>query len=121
MSSSQTYPIILNLVAAIVGALGQYAYKIGGAKLKVVPLYQNWELFLGMLLFCGVRVLFVMAFNKGGQISVTYPMYATTFIWGTLLGVLIDKEAFNINQFIGIVFVVLGVSMVAFFSQKAVV
>lgn len=118
MNSSQTYPIILNLIAAIVGALGQYAYKVGGVKLKQVPIYQNWELLLGMILFCGVMILFVMAFNKGGRISVTYPMYATTFIWGTLLGVLIDKEAFNINQFIGIIFVVIGVSMVAFFSPK---
>jgi drug/metabolite transporter (DMT)-like permease len=116
--STQTYPIILNLVAALIGAFGQYAYKIGGTKLGKIPLYQNWELLTGMILFCGVMVMFVIAFKNGGRISVTYPMYATTFIWGTLLGVLIDKEVFNIMQSIGVLLVVAGVSMVAYFAPK---
>lgn len=117
--SNQTLPIILNLIAALIGALGQYAYKLGGTKLKEVPLYQNWELMTGMALFMGVMVLFVMAFNKGGQISVTYPMYATTFIWGTLLGVILDKEVVNIYQSLGILLVIIGVSTVAYFSNNA--
>jgi len=116
--ASQTYPIVLNLIAAVIGALGQYAYKIGGTKLKEVPLYQNWQLLAGMGLFIGVMLLFVIGFKNGGKLSVTYPMYATTFIWGTLLGVFLDKEAFNYMQFAGVTLVVIGVSMVAYFAPK---
>ncbi len=116
--ANQTYPIILNLIAAVIGALGQYAYKVGGTKLKTVPLHQNWQLLVGMTLFIGVMFLFVIGFKNGGKLSVTYPMYATTFIWGTLLGVLIDKEAFNYFQLAGVSFVVIGVSMVAYFAPK---
>ena len=116
--SSQTYPIILNLLAAVIGALGQYAYKLGGLKLQKVPLWQNWELLLGMALFIGVMFLFVIAFKNGGNISVTYPMYATTFIWGTLLGVFIDKEAVSPIQIGGILLVIIGISLVAFFAPK---
>jgi drug/metabolite transporter (DMT)-like permease len=118
--SSQTYPIVLNLIAALIGAFGQYAYKVGGTKIGKIPIYQNWELLTGIILFCGVMVMFVVAFKNGGRISVTYPMYATTFIWGTLLGVLVDKEVFNTMQSIGVLFVVIGVSMVAYFAQKTV-
>lgn len=31
-------------------------------------------------------VLFVAAFKKGGELSVLYPIYATTFIWAALIG-----------------------------------
>ena len=31
-------------------------------------------------------VLFVAAFKRGGALSVLYPVYATTFIWAALLG-----------------------------------
>lgn len=117
--TSQTYPIILNLIAAIIGALGQYAYKLGSLKLKEVPLYLNWELISGMILFTGVMFLFVLAFKNGGRISVTYPIYASTFIWGTLLGVFLDKEMIGTLQIVGISFVILGISMVAFFAPKA--
>ena len=115
---SQTYPIILNLIAALIGALGQYAYKLGGLKIGKVPIHQNWQLLAGMFLFCLVMVLFVVAFKNGGKISVTYPMYATTFIWGTLLGVFIDKEVVSPAQVLGIVMVVVGISIVAFFAPQ---
>lgn len=114
--TNQTYPIILNLIAAVIGAFGQYAYKLGGLKLKQVPIYQNWELLSGIILFCGVMVLFVMAFKNGGKISVTYPIYASTFVWGTLLGVFIDKEVVSPLQVAGILLVIIGISMVAFFA-----
>lgn len=116
--NNQTYPIILNLVAAFVGAFGQYAYKIGAGRLKEVPIFQNWQLFLGMFLFCLVMILFVIAFKNGGRISVTYPVYATTFIWGTLIGIFIDKEPFSMVQSVGVLLVVVGVSMVAFFAKS---
>ena len=116
--TSQTMPIILNLLAAILGAVGQWLYKIGGVNLGVVPLYKNWHLFVGMILFCVVMVLFVVAFKMGGRLSVVYPVYATTFIWGALLAINIEKEPWAWGQIAGIVLVVIGVSCVAVFSPK---
>ena len=101
----------------MIGALGQYAYKIGGQRLKEVPLYQNWQIAVGMLLFVGVMILFLVGFKYGGKLSVTYPMYATTFIWGTLIGVFLDKEQILAPQIGGIGLVVLGISVIAYYSQ----
>jgi drug/metabolite transporter (DMT)-like permease len=114
---SQTYPILLNLLAAIIGALGQYCYKLGSQKLKDVPIYENWQIMLGVFLFSFVMILFIWSFKIGGRISVTFPFYATTFIWGTLLGIFLDKEAFNWIQGIGIVCVVVGISIIAAFGR----
>lgn len=114
---SQTFPIIINLFAAIVGALGQYCYKLGAQKLKLVPLLLNWQIWLGALLFTLVMVMFIWSFKLGGRISITFPAYATTFIWGTILGVLFDKESFNWIQALGILLVVVGISLVASFGS----
>ena len=110
---SQTIPVLLNLLAAVVGAVGQYLYKIGGNRLGQEPFFKNWPLFTGMILFCGVMVLFVWAFKLGGRLSVVYPVYATTFLWGTLLAVWLEKEPYSVMQLAGVGVVVAGVAMVA--------
>ncbi|PIK14802.1 hypothetical protein [Halobacteriovorax sp. JY17] len=112
----QLVPALLYLVAAFIGAIGQYAYKLGGNKLSEVPVYMNFPLILGILLFCLVMVLFVVSFKLGGRLSVVYPIYATTFIWGTLIGVFVDKEVVSVNQILCTLLVVLGSAGVAYFA-----
>ncbi len=116
---SQLIPILLNLLAALFGAVGQYLYKWGGSRLGQEPIWKNWPLFLGMALFCGVMVLFVLAFKAGGRLSITYPVYATTFVWGFLLAVLADKEPWSVLQLGGILVILAGVILVAVGGAKA--
>jgi len=116
---SQTMPIILNIIAAFIGAFGQYFYKLGGLKLKTAPWHSNWEIALGMILFCGVMVLFIWSFNIGGKLSVTYPVYASTFIIGTALGIFLDKEPWNYPQLFGTLLVVLGIMIIANFAPAS--
>jgi drug/metabolite transporter (DMT)-like permease len=112
-SRSQSIPILLNLAAAFLGAVGQYLYKVGARDLGRVPLPRNFALWGGMLLFCGVMVLFVAAFRLGGRLSVVYPAYATTFLWATLIAVRVEREPLTPGQILGIGLVILGVSLVA--------
>lgn len=114
----QLTPILINLFAAFVGAAGQYLYKVGAARLKEIPLHQNWQIILGAALFTGVMGLFIWAFRIGGRINITYPVYATTFIWGSLMGILIDKEPWSKFQFLGILLVVLGIGVIAYFAPE---
>lgn len=117
-SSSQFLPIALNLVAAFVSAFGQYLYKTGSAKLGVEPIYKNYHIFSGIILFTVVMVLFLAAFKLGGRLSVTYPVYASTFVWGTFLGVYFDKEPWSYGQAWGVFFILIGISLVAALSPK---
>jgi drug/metabolite transporter (DMT)-like permease len=111
MPSSQTLPAVLYSVAAVLGAVGQYFYKRGGqAKL---PLLRNLDLFLGIGAFCLVMVLFVAAYRLGGRISFVYPFYATTFLWGTLIGIMIDKEPWSPLQLGGILVMIGGIALMA--------
>jgi drug/metabolite transporter (DMT)-like permease len=106
-------PIILNLLAAILGALGQWFYKVGGQQIGQIPLYKNWSIFLGMILFCVVMVLFLYAFKLGGRLSIVYPVYATTFIWGMLLAVFVDHEPWHSSYALGLIFIIVGVGTIA--------
>jgi drug/metabolite transporter (DMT)-like permease len=117
-NASQTLPIMLNLIAAVLGAVGQWFYKIGGKQLGIIPIFKNWQLFIGMVLFCIVMVLFVYAFKLGGRLSVVYPVYATTFVWGMLIAINLDHEPWAWSQVMGVAFVVLGVSVIAFSYPK---
>jgi len=75
------------IVAALLGAVGQYLYKTGAAAAEggLIGYVLNWRILLGVLCYIAVMVLFVAAFRIGGELTVLYPIYATTFIWGALL------------------------------------
>lgn len=75
------------LLAALLGAVGQYLYKSGAdqASEGVMSYVTNWRLLAGVVCYFAVMVLFVAAFKQGGELSVLYPIYATTFIFAALL------------------------------------
>lgn len=79
--------IIYYIVAAIVGALGQFLYKTGADKATggFSSYLMNARLLGGVFCYILVMILFVMAFKKGGELSVLYPIYASTFIWAAVI------------------------------------
>ena len=75
------------LVAALLGAVGQFLYKTGAdaSDGTTAGYLLNIRLLIGVMCYFAVMVLFVAAFEYGGQIGVLYPIYATTFIWAALI------------------------------------
>lgn len=75
------------LVAAFLGALGQYLYKTGADRAtgSWVSYALNPRLLAGVVCYVAVMVLFVAAFKRGGSMAVLYPLYASTFVWGALI------------------------------------
>lgn len=73
------------LLAALLGAAGQYLYKTGADRAQTPLQYLNLRILGGVACYVGVMVLFVAAFKRGGSMSVLYPLYASTFIWGALI------------------------------------
>jgi multidrug transporter EmrE-like cation transporter len=79
--------MILFLVAAFIGALGQFLYKAGAERTteSLVSYVLNWRLLAGVVCYIAVMVLFIAAFKLGGELSVLYPLYASTFIWAAFI------------------------------------
>ena len=110
---SQIYPILLSLIAAILGALAQYFFKMGALKLTDIPIYKNYYLMGGLISFFWVLVLFIFAFRLGGRMFVVYPAYATTYIWGGLIAFYWAQEPINSWQLGGVGLIIIGVSLIS--------
>jgi multidrug transporter EmrE-like cation transporter len=79
--------IIMFVIAALLGAVGQFLYKSGAdqATSGLASYVFNLRILGGVVCYIGVMVLFVAAFKRGGELSVLYPIYASTFIWAALV------------------------------------
>ena len=104
-------PILIFQVAAFVGALGQLLYK--KATMGCIRRLRNViYLLAGMGLYVAVTLLFLLAYRLGGAMSVLYPTYAATFVWGLLLARLFFKETVNAGKILGTLCVTGGVCLV---------
>jgi len=112
--TTQLYPVLLSLTAAVLGAVAQYFYKVGALKLTEIPFYKNYHLIGGMISFFWVLVLFIFAFRMGGRMFVVYPVYATTYIWGGLIAYYWAQEPINSWQLVGVGLIMGGVSLISF-------
>src|SRR5437870_12297280 len=79
--------IILCVLAAFLGALGQFFYKSGAEKADstLVSYLFNARLLSGVVCYVAVMVLFVAAFRRGGALTILYPIYASTFIFAAII------------------------------------
>jgi len=75
--------IVLFVVAAFLGALGQFFYKSGSENTDstVASYIFNARLLAGVVCYVAVMALFVAAFKRGGALTVLYPIYASTFVF----------------------------------------
>jgi multidrug transporter EmrE-like cation transporter len=101
--------IFLFVIAAILGAVGQFLYKTGAGKITSAPLsYLNLWLLGGVVCYVAVMVLFVAAFRKGGALTVLYPVYASTFIWAAMISLCAYGVAIKPVNIAGMALLVVG-------------
>jgi uncharacterized membrane protein len=120
---------LLVFVCTLVGAAAQILLKQGTAQLgaghvTLGEVVRHPELFfafcIGIItnfwLFCGYLLYGVMTFLmalalKGRELSRLFPIIALTYVWVTMLSVLLLGEHMNFFRSIGIAFIVCGVSV----------
>ena len=105
-----TLSILFFVLAAALGAIGQFLYKSGaeaaGGSIRSYLL--NPRLLGGVACYIAVMVLFIAAFRRGGALSVLYPIYASTFIFAALLAWLAFGEPIRLVHVAGMLLMVLG-------------
>jgi len=107
--------ILLFALAAFLGAVGQYLFKLSAqnGQQGFVQLALNPRIWAAVVLYFAVMALFIMAFKLGGELSVLYPVYATTFIWAALIGRYALHEAISPARILGMCLIALGVFCIA--------
>ena len=102
--------IVYFVVAALIGALGQFLYKSGADRAtgSIASYVLNPRLLAGVVCYIAVMVLFIAAFKRGGAMSVLYPVYASTFIWGAVIALWAFGEPIRPVNIAGMATLVLG-------------
>jgi multidrug transporter EmrE-like cation transporter len=73
--------ILLVLFASLIGSFGAVFLKMGAAHLNRGFRYiLNWQLVLGIALFLGSSIPFVIGVRHG-ELSVLYPMVSLGYVW----------------------------------------
>ncbi len=102
--------IVLFVIAAALGAVGQHLYK-SGAEAAAGGLWSfvaNPRILLGVVCYVAVMVLFVAAFRRGGALMVLYPVYASTFVFAALIAHFAHGEVIRPVNVAGMAVLVLG-------------
>ncbi|MFQ5503545.1 MAG: hypothetical protein ACE5F1_01970 [Planctomycetota bacterium] len=108
--STPPLSIALFVLAAVFGAFGQFLYKSGAeaAKGSLGTFLLNGRILGGVASYIAVMVLFVAAFRRGGELSVLYPVYASTFIFAAILAFFAYAEPIKPVNVLGMLTLVLG-------------
>ncbi|HYI96966.1 MAG TPA: hypothetical protein VEX68_25710 [Bryobacteraceae bacterium] len=107
------HPVLLVFLCTVLGAAAQVLLKIGATQLvKVNPLSMlaNPWLFCGYSLYGLSTALLILALRKG-QLSLLYPVISLTYVWVTVLSLILFKETMNVYKAVGLAIVVAGVAV----------
>ena len=111
--AAELWALGLVISATLVGAFGPILLKKASARKlsKISSLIKNYYLFGGVLLYAIGTMMFIPAL-KGGDLSILYPFVSVTYIWVSLLSVKFLGEKMNKYKWIGITFIILGVTFI---------
>ncbi len=109
--------MLIMLACTLIGATAQVLIKIGAKPLEHAGLLATATgiftiplLFAGYCLYGVFAVLMVYALRHG-ELSILYPVIALSYVWVTILSVLVFHESMNPLKAIGVVIIVGGVAV----------
>jgi len=99
---TQLWAIGLVLLACLIGSFGPIMLKkASGKSFKIKNIITNYYLIGGFLFYGLGTILFIPAL-KGGELSILYPLVATTYIWVSLWSIKFLKEKMNKQKWMGV-------------------
>ncbi|MCX6642798.1 MAG: EamA family transporter [Candidatus Bathyarchaeota archaeon] len=107
-------PIIITVFAAFIGAVGQIEIKKGSSQmsLNLNELLSNTHLIIGVSLYALCTLIYVYALSFG-EVSVLYPILATSYIWVGLLASVFLGERFVPINWAGMLLIIVGITLTA--------
>lgn len=116
---TQPWAIVLVLFITALTSSAQLLYKMGADRLSfdLLMLLSNWPLLLGMLIYGIGAVLLIIAL-KHGEVTILYPIIATSYIWVTLFSWILFGESISYLKLIGIISIVVGIVFISFGSKQ---
>lgn len=109
--------IFITLIAALIASFSQILYKkglvtkISGFKGAILA-FRNKNVFIGLLGYILSLLVYLYALSNA-PLSVVYPLFASTFIFITILSAIMLKEKVSKWRVLGVLLVFLGIVIIA--------
>ena len=119
--ATKLWAAVLVLFTTLLTSSAQILYKLGIPFLKfdIVSILTNYYLLTGLILYGIGAILMIISF-RGGEVSVLYPIIATSYIWVSLLSVKFLGETMNILKWLGVVSIIIGIVSISYGSKHSV-
>lgn len=109
--------IFLTLIAALISSFSQLVFKKSLKKRldsvpEIIGLLTNPSILFGL---CGYFAAFIIYLKvlSGSQLSIAFPIFASSFIFVTIISALMLKERITLIRAFGILMIFLGIVIVA--------
>lgn len=115
---TKLWAILLMFLCTILTSSAQIFYKKSAPALELdlIALISNHYLIIGMAIYIVGAFLMITAF-RGGDVSVLYPIIATSYIWVSFLSIFFLAESMNVLKWLGIIGIIIGIVFVGFGSK----
>lgn len=119
--STKLWSISLVLFTTLLTSSAQILWKKGAATLtfNIAGLLTNYYILGGLFLYVIGGALIIISF-RGGEVSVLYPIIATSYIWVSFLSIKFLGESLNIFKSIGVATIIAGIIFIGYGSKGSV-
>jgi len=109
----QVWAFLLVLLSSIIGAFGPIFFKKASKSfsLNIIKIVQDKNLIIGAACYGLATIIFIPAL-KGGDLSVIYPLVSMVYIFVSLYSIKFLKEKMNYFKWLGVAFIILGVTFI---------
>ncbi|MGH7885805.1 MAG: EamA family transporter [Thermodesulfobacteriota bacterium] len=106
-------PICFMLLTALFSAIGQIFFKYGSDYVgsSIFSWIFNYYLIIGLMIHA-VGFYFMISAFKQANLSLIYPVLATSYIWVAIFSSILLKEKIQFIQWFGMMAIVAGIFMI---------
>lgn len=117
--ATKLWAVIVVFLTTLLTSTAQIFYKKASDNLSLNPiqLITNYYLLAGIFLYAIGGIMLILSF-RGGEVSVLYPIIATSYIWVSFLSVLFLQEHMNFFKWAGVVTIIIGISLIGYGSNN---
>jgi drug/metabolite transporter (DMT)-like permease len=110
--NSKLILILIVAFCALLGAIGQVFFKLASGEItSSIFSWLNWKLIIGLFLYGVATIIFILALRHG-NLSILYPIIATSYLWVSAFAVLFLGETFPLFKWVGVLLIIIGVGIV---------
>lgn len=123
--SSEVRPLVVALISILLGATGQFLFRLGMLQYGKVTLTGIWSqlgsiifspaIFVGFMCFGVSSILWLVVISRW-ELSYAYPIVSLGYVIAILYGVLLLNETLTMPKIIGCVLILAGISVLGFWG-----